>query len=106
HSATVFTPYSPLFMRHAIPTHPRGRPVPNHAAQDFYDGHSWTSGIFPQGNGKSQESVSESINAYYGVYLLGLATGDDATKDWGRVLLAMEVRAARKYWQMPRHNGV
>lgn len=74
--------------------------------QDFYDGHSWTSGMFPQGNGKSQESVSESINAYYGVYLLGLAVGDEAMKDWGRVLLAMEIRSARKYWQMPSGNGV
>lgn len=62
--------------------------------------------MFPQGNGKSQESVSESINAYYGVYLLGLAAGDDGMRDWGRVLLALEVRAARKYWQMPRGNGV
>lgn len=62
--------------------------------------------MFPQGNGKSQESVSESINAYYGVYLLGLAAGDDGMRDWGRVLLASEIRAARKYWQMPRGNGV
>ncbi|CAN0333591.1 unnamed protein product, partial [Hapterophycus canaliculatus] len=74
--------------------------------QDFYDGHSWTSGMFPQSNGKSQESVSESINAYYGVYLLGLAAGDKGLRDWGRVLLATELRSARKYWQMPRGNGV
>lgn len=74
--------------------------------QDFYDGHSWTSGLFSQGDGKSQESVSESINAYYGVYLLGLAVGDTGMRDWGRVLLAMEMRGARKYWQMPDNNGV
>eukprot|EP00903_Cladosiphon_okamuranus_P005442 g5427.t1 len=79
---------------------------PTARQKDFYDGHSWTSGMFPQGNGKSQESVSESINAYYGVYLLGLAVGDDGMRDWGRVLLASEVRSARKYWQMPRWNGV
>lgn len=74
--------------------------------KDFYDGHSWTSGLFSQGDGKSQESVSESINAYYGVYLLGLAVGDTGMRDWGRVLLAMEMRGARKYWQMPDNNGV
>ncbi|CAM9532890.1 unnamed protein product, partial [Ascophyllum nodosum] len=79
---------------------------PNTRQKDFYDGHSWTSGLFPQGNGKSQESVSESINAYFAVYLLGLATGDNRTRDWGRVLLALELRAARKYWQMPDGNGV
>lgn len=59
-----------------------------------------------QADGKSQESVSESINAYYAVYLLGVAIGDHDMKDWGRVLLAMEVRGARKYWQMPEDNGV
>lgn len=74
--------------------------------QDFYDWHSWTSGLFPQADGKSQESVSESINAYYAVYLLGHAVDDGSLKDWGRVLLAMELRAARKYWQMPGENGV
>jgi endo-1,3(4)-beta-glucanase len=34
--------------------------------QDFFDGHSWASGLFVQNNGKSQESSSEAINAYYG----------------------------------------
>lgn len=62
--------------------------------------------MFSQGDGKSQESVSESINAYYGVYLMGLAVGDDELRDWGRVLLAMELRAARTYWQMPANNKV
>ncbi|CAM9323676.1 unnamed protein product [Ectocarpus sp. 4 AP-2014] len=119
YAAAVLTKFRPVFHRTYkkqldflvadVATMGGGRMAkyfPTARQKDFYDGHSWTSGIFPQGNGKSQESVSESINAYYGVYLLGLATGDDATKDWGRVLLAMEVRAARKYWQMPRHNGV
>lgn len=85
----------------------RGRPPFCLAAlQDFFDGHSWTSGLFPQANGKSQESVSESVNAYYAVYLLGLAVGDSGLRDWGRVLLAMELRAARKYWQMPEGTEV
>jgi hypothetical protein len=34
--------------------------------KDFYDGHSWASGLFDQANSKSQESVSEATNAYYG----------------------------------------
>ncbi|CAN0410029.1 unnamed protein product, partial [Discosporangium mesarthrocarpum] len=80
---------------------PRRFPTARHKARDFYDGHSWTSGLFTQENGKSQESVSESVNAYYAVYLYALASGDLALADWGRVLLAMELRAARKYWQMP-----
>jgi endoglucanase Acf2 len=27
--------------------------------KDMFDFHSWASGLFPQGNGKSQESISE-----------------------------------------------
>lgn len=46
-------PASPLF------------PLARH--KDFYDGHSWASGLFDQANSKSQESVSEATNAYYGV---------------------------------------
>jgi endo-1,3(4)-beta-glucanase len=30
--------------------------------KDMFDFHSWASGLFPQGNGKSQESISEVIN--------------------------------------------
>lgn len=67
---------------------------------DWFDGHSWASGLFPMANGKSQESVSEAINAYYGVHLLGLALRDEALSKWGRLLLATEVRAAHHYWQM------
>ena len=58
-------------------------PVARH--KDFYDGHSWASGLFPMANGKSQESVSEAVNAYYGATLLGhvvatrLKEGETAT---------------------------
>jgi hypothetical protein len=44
-----------------------------------------------------QESSSEAVNGYYGVYLLGLARGDTALADWGRLLLATELRSAKKY---------
>eukprot|EP00611_Tribonema_gayanum_P022367 TRINITY_DN4473_c0_g1_i2.p1 TRINITY_DN4473_c0_g1~~TRINITY_DN4473_c0_g1_i2.p1 ORF type:complete len:851 (+),score=326.08 TRINITY_DN4473_c0_g1_i2:148-2553(+) len=69
--------------------------------KDMYDFHSWASGLFPQSNGKSQESISEAINAYYAVHLYGVATKNDALRDWGRVLAQMELRAGHTYWQMP-----
>jgi endo-1,3(4)-beta-glucanase len=47
-----------------------------------------------------QESSSEAVNAYYGVYLLGVARGDGALADWGRLLLAVELRGAKKYWHI------
>ena len=40
--------------------------------KDWFDGHSWASGIFFMGQAKSQESTSEAVNAYYGVYLFGM----------------------------------
>ena len=40
------------------------------------------------------------MNAYYGLYLLGKARGSASLSDWGRVLLAMEVRSAQRYWHI------
>eukprot|EP00669_Euglena_mutabilis_P004619 TRINITY_DN15960_c0_g1_i1.p1 TRINITY_DN15960_c0_g1~~TRINITY_DN15960_c0_g1_i1.p1 ORF type:complete len:273 (-),score=58.08 TRINITY_DN15960_c0_g1_i1:102-920(-) len=85
---------------------PAWRLFPLARHKDLYEGHSWASGITPQGNGKSQESVSEAANAYYAVSLYGLATQNSAYLRHGRVLLAMELRAARKYWQVPRSSTV
>mmetsp|Transcript_30230 Transcript_30230/g.38818 ORF Transcript_30230/g.38818 Transcript_30230/m.38818 type:complete len:812 (+) Transcript_30230:88-2523(+) len=71
--------------------------------KDFYDHHSWALGLFQTFDGKSQESSSESVNAYYGMWLLGIAVRDQELTDWGRVLLAMELRGAHYYWQV--HPG-
>ena len=40
------------------------------------------------------------MNGYYALYLYGLATGNDALRDWGHALLAMEIFSARTYWQI------
>ena len=42
------------------------------------------------------------MNGYYGVYLLGLARGDAALADWGRLLLATELRSAKKCAHSPQ----
>lgn len=68
--------------------------------KDFDDGHSWAHGIVPTGDGKNQESTSESINGYYGMYLWGLATGSTYIRDVGRYLLATEIRSTKKYWHI------
>jgi len=75
----------------------------------WFDGHSFASGLFPFGNGKSQESSSEAVNAYYGAYLWSLvrngaaddpALDDSEQTDFARLLLAMELRGAKTYWHM------
>ncbi len=73
---------------------------PRFRFKDWYDGHSWASGIFEFADGRNQESTSEAINAWYGVYLWGLATSNAAVKDLGRLHLAQEIRAAKKYWHV------
>lgn len=72
----------------------------------WFDGHSFASGVYTLDGGKSQESVSEAINAYYGVYLLGKAMQLPAVERIGRLLTAMESRAAQTYWQMPASSQI
>jgi len=68
--------------------------------KDWYDGHAWASGIFKFGDGKNQESTSESVNGWYAIYLWGLARGDSRVRDLGRLMTSLEIRAAWSYWQM------
>jgi endo-1,3(4)-beta-glucanase len=74
--------------------------------KSWYDGHSFATGLFPFGNGKSQESSSEAVNAYYGAYLWSMVregAQDDPLfelTDFARLLLATEIRGARTYWHL------
>lgn len=80
--------------------------------KSWYDGHSFATGLFPFANGKSQESSSEAVNAYYGAYLWSLVregAQDDPLfelTDFARMLLAMEIEGARTYWQMIPPNDM
>jgi len=76
---------------------------------NWFDGHSYASGLFPFGNGKSQESSSEAVNCYYGAYLWSLVrngAGNSPEKDtspqtdFARLLLSFEVTGAQTYWHM------
>jgi endoglucanase Acf2 len=75
----------------------------------WFDGHSFASGLFPFGNGKSQESSSEAVNGYFGAYLWSLVRHESLDKpeldvspttDFARLLLATEIRGAKTYWHM------
>jgi endo-1,3(4)-beta-glucanase len=68
--------------------------------KDMYDGHSWASGLFQQGNGKNQESSSEAVNAYYAVTLYAEATGQKDLCEFARVMLTMEIQAVQTYWHV------
>lgn len=72
--------------------------------KDFYDGHSWASGLFQQANGKGQESSSEAVNAYYGVYLYATALGNLDLMKFSQLLMTMEIQSAQFYWHMPNDD--
>lgn len=75
--------------------------------KDFFAGHSWASGIIPNfGERANQESTSEAINAYYAVQLFGKALGDANLEQFGRLMLATELRSAAKYWQITSAGNV
>jgi len=84
-----------------------GFPLARH--KSWFDSHSFASGLFPFGNGKSMESSSESINCYYGAFLWSYyrkGTDNSPLINYTRLLLAMEIRGVKTYWHMmPPNQG-
>jgi endo-1,3(4)-beta-glucanase len=76
--------------------------------KDWFEGHSWANGLVPFGDGKNQESSSESVNAWYGIYLFGSAMSNDNIKNTGGLGLAQEIRSVKKYYHitLPQVNPV
>ena len=72
---------------------------------NWFDGHSFASGLFPFADGKSQESSSEAVNCYYGAYLWakvrwGHTADGNKIVNFARLLLATELTGAKTYWHM------
>lgn len=64
---------------------------------DVWEGHSWAGG-FSGGTGNNQESSSEAMQSWAGIYVLGIAMGDKEMTATGAMGYAMESRAAMEYW--------
>jgi endo-1,3(4)-beta-glucanase len=73
---------------------------------DWFVGHSWASGLFEFGDASNQESTSEAVNAWYGVYLWGLVCNEPRLRDLGRLMLATEIRSAQRYWQITSESDI
>ena len=65
---------------------------------DPYEGHSWADGRALTDSGNNQESSSESMNAWAGIYLWGLATGNATYRDLGIWGYVTEYSAIREYY--------
>ncbi|MBN2162398.1 MAG: carbohydrate-binding protein [Pontiellaceae bacterium] len=64
---------------------------------DPWIGHSYAGGL-SSGNGNNQESTSEALQSWAGLYLLGCTLGNDAMRDAGAFGYASEARATQEYW--------
>jgi endo-1,3(4)-beta-glucanase len=70
---------------------------------DAHAGHSWAMGLWSSwnyGEGRNQESSSESINGYYGMQLWGEATGNTDIAKVGKILRIAESVGAMTYYQV------
>jgi endoglucanase Acf2 len=65
---------------------------------DIWEGHSWAGGTSSAG-GENQESSSEAMNSWVGIFLMGNALNDDAMTAAGAMGYAMESSAVNEYWQ-------
>ena len=64
---------------------------------DPWAGHSFAGGV-GDGNGNGQESTSEAMQGWGGLYLLGLALGDREMRDAAIFGYVSEARATAEYW--------
>lgn len=63
-----------------------------------YCGHSFAGGLGNAGNGNGQESSSEAIQGWGGVWLLGAALQDQEMLEAGIMGYTLETRATSEYW--------
>jgi len=65
---------------------------------DLWNGYTFATapGWSPLGN--NQESLSECMNAWTGIFFIGTLTGDNAMRDAGAMGYALESAAAKLYW--------
>ena len=63
-----------------------------------YCGHSFAGGLGNGGNGNGQESTSEALQGWGGIWLLGAALQDDEMLEAGIMGYTVETRATAEYW--------
>lgn len=61
-------------------------------------GHSYAGGSSNPNDGNNQESTSEAMMGWAGLFLLGAALEDPVLRDTGAMGLAVEAEAIREYW--------
>ena len=67
-------------------------------AFDQYQGHSWAGGYADSDSGNNQESASEALFSWVGMYLWGEATQNKTYIDAGAYGFTTEMEAVEQYW--------
>jgi len=67
-------------------------------SMNLYEGHCYANGFSKSDDGNDQESSSESMNAWAGIYLWGLITGNDRYKQLGMWGYTTEYSAIKEYY--------
>lgn len=65
---------------------------------DAYEGHSWATGHADILDGNNQESSSEAINAWYGMWKWARVTKDVELENLSEYLYSAEINSTRNYW--------
>jgi endoglucanase Acf2/fibronectin type 3 domain-containing protein len=65
---------------------------------DVWEGHSWAGGTSSP-NGENQESSSEAMNSWVGMFMFGSMTGNSAIQAAGAMGYSIESSAVNEYWQ-------
>jgi len=73
---------------------------------DWYDGHSWASGVSPFTDGRNQESSSEAFNAWAGLALWGDAIGNPTLTSLGRIMRAVESASIQRYYHIRANSDI
>ena len=71
---------------------------------DIWEGHSWAGGM-SGATGNNQESSSEAVQSWGGLFLLGAALGDHEMLGAGAMGYSMETSAALEYWFNVHHDN-
>ena len=65
---------------------------------ECWGGHSYAGGMSSGYDGNNQESSSEAVGSWAGMFFLGAALGDDEMFDTGAMGYAIETEAVHEYW--------
>jgi hypothetical protein len=109
YAAGIMADYNPAFVtKHGLIINTLIRDIANPSRTDEffpylrpfdqYAGHSWASGTSPFVDGNNNESSSEAVNAWYGLYLWGKSSGNANLETLGRWLYGRESHSALAYW--------